>query len=163
MTETIFIKSAKRQFRFYKSMGDKTLERLNGKELRMEPVPESNSIAVIVQHLHGNMLSRWTDFLTSDGEKEWRRRDDEFIDQGFTREVLIEKWEEGWRVLFAALDSLAPADLGATVTIRKEEMPALEAITRQIAHYAYHVGQMVYVGKMILGEEWESLSIPKKK
>jgi hypothetical protein len=163
MSENPFIKSTLRQFRFYKSLADKTIERLDTARLHFSPSSESNSIAVLIGHLHGNMLSRWTDFLNSDGEKEWRKRDEEFEPHDESKAQLIEKWEAGWNCLFNALEPLQTEDLSRTVYIRKEAMSAMEAIHRQIAHYAYHVGQIVYLGKVQLDAKWESLSIPKKK
>jgi hypothetical protein len=121
----------------------------------------SNSIAIIVQHLWGNMLSRWTNFLTEDGEKEWRERDAEFEKVINTKEELIIKWDEGWDRLFAELKSLTDDDLNKTIYIRKEPLTVIDAINRQLAHYSYHVGQMVYIGKMQLNDRWISLSIPK--
>jgi len=122
---------------------------------------ESNSIAIIVKHLSGNMLSRWTDFLTSDGEKEWRHRDAEFENDIQTKTELIQKWNQGWDCLFNALNSLTIEDLSKTIYIRNQGHSITEAINRQLSHYPYHVGQMVFIGKMICNEKWTSLSIPK--
>lgn len=121
----------------------------------------SNSIAVIVQHLWGNMLSRWTNFLTEDGEKDWRDRDTEFETVIKSKDELLAKWNEGWQCLFNALDSLKEEDLSKTIYIRKEPHKVADAINRQLAHYSHHLGQIVYVGKMQLNEKWKSLSIPK--
>ncbi len=121
-----------------------------------------NSIAVIVKHMSGNMRSRWTEFLTSDGEKPWRDRDREFeIDQDDTREALLARWEEGWRALFATLAGLGPDDLGRTVTIRREPMTVSQAIHRQLTHYAYHVGQIVVLAKHLAGGDWKTLSVAR--
>jgi len=125
---------------------------------------ESNSIAIIVKHLSGNMLSRWTDFLTSDGEKPSRNRDAEFESPGaMTRAELMAAWEDGWACLFGALDALTPADLLATVRIRGEEFSAMEAIIRQFDHYASHIGQMVFLAKHLEWERWQSLSVPRRR
>lgn len=121
---------------------------------------QSNSIAIIVKHLWGNMLSRWTDFLSSDGEKTWRKRDEEFELDSSSADLLEDRWEEGWSCLFYALDSLSDADLEKTIYIRNQGHEVREAINRQLAHYAYHVGQIVFLGK-ILSSDWKSLSIPK--
>jgi hypothetical protein len=161
--ETIFLESAIKRFEEYKTLGDKTFDQLNDEEMHFQPDEESNSIAVIVQHLHGNMLSRWTNFLTEDGEKEWRKRDDEFELHQFTKQQLLEKWDEGWKVLLNALESLAPDDLSKTITIRSQTLNVVDAINRQLAHYASHVGQIIYLGKWIKKSEWKSLSIPKNK
>jgi hypothetical protein len=158
-----FIKSALRQFSLYRSLGEKTIARLSDAQLHHSPGENDNSIAVIMRHLHGNMLSRWTDFLTTDGEKPSRDRDAEFESDNEPKEKLLSRWNEGWHCLFDALEPLTDEDLQRTVTIRSEEMTAMEAIHRQIAHYAYHVGQIVYLGKMQVGDSWQSLSIPKKK
>jgi len=137
------------------------MEQLDEENLFWQYNDASNSIAIIVQHLWGNMLSRWTNFLTEDGEKEWRERDAEFEKVINTKEELIIKWDEGWDCLFAALKSLTVDDLNKTIYIRKEPLTVIDAINRQLAHYSYHVGQMVYIGKMQLNDRWISLSIPK--
>lgn len=124
---------------------------------------ETNSIATIVAHLGGNMLSRWTDFLTTDGEKEWRDRDVEFGHSLSDKEQLLDKWNEGWNCLFHALDSLSPDQLEQIIYIRNEGHTVIEAINRQLAHYPYHVGQIVYAAKLLKKEEWNSLSIPRNK
>lgn len=123
--------------------------------------PESNSIAIIVNHLWGNMRSRWTDFLSTDGEKEWRNRDLEFEDVIATRDELEARWEEGWSCVIGAIENLKYEDLQRTIYIRNQGHSVLEAINRQLAHYAYHIGQIVFLGKMLRGSHWESLSIPK--
>lgn len=158
-----YLTSIKKHFSQYKSLGDKTIEQLDEKELFWQYNNQSNSIAIIVQHLWGNMLSRWTNFLIEDGEKEWRERDAEFENIIKTKEELITKWDAGWDCLFAALNSLNEEDLGKTIYIRKEPLNVIDAINRQLAHYSYHVGQIVYLGKMQLNDRWVSLSIPKKK
>lgn len=156
-----YLESVIKRFLSYKALGDKTLEQLDEENLFWQYNEESNSIAIIVQHLWGNMLSRWTNFLSEDGEKEWRERDLEFEKVIKTKEELILKWDAGWDCLFAALKSLTEADLDKTVYIRKEPLLVIDAINRQLAHYSYHVGQIVYVGKMQLGNRWVSLSIAK--
>lgn len=161
--DTQYLTSIHKQFEYYKRIGNKVLERVPEEKLFWKPNEESNSIAVIVQHLHGNMLSRWTDFLTTDGEKEWRRRDAEFEDQPSTKEALTARWNEGWECLFRALDGLDNTDLEKIVYIRNLGHTVSDAINRQLAHYPYHVGQMTYIAKMICGPGWESLSIPKGK
>jgi hypothetical protein len=160
-TETIFLESVIKRFNEYKTLGDKTFEQLNDEEMHFRPNEASNSIAVIIQHMHGNMLSRWTGFLTEDGEKEWRKRDEEFEEQPFSKQQLIEKWNEGWSVFLDALESLKEDDLLKTITIRSQPLVVIDAINRQMAHYSSHVGQIVYIGKWIRSAAWKSLSIPK--
>jgi len=161
--ESTFIESVKKQFAYYKHLGDKTFEQLQEPDFFWQFNAESNSIAVIVKHLWGNMLSRWTDIFTTDGEKEWRNRDSEFeADLNSATEVL-EKWEVGWNCLFNTLNSLSESDLNKIIYIRNEGHTVQEAINRQLAHYPYHVGQIVFIGKMIQNEKWQSLSIPRNK
>ncbi|MCQ6558363.1 DUF1572 family protein [Paenibacillus mendelii] len=148
-------------FRGQKKLGDKALEQLTDEGFYYVPEPESNSAAIIVNHMHGNMLSRWTDFLTSDGEKPTRNRDSEFNDDTASKEELLQRWETGWNALFTALESLTPDDLLRTVPIRGEAHTVIQAIHRQISHYGYHVGQLVYVAKAFRSAEWKTLSIPK--
>ena len=136
-------------------------DRINDDMLFFEPTQGINSIAIIVRHLQGNMKSRWTDFLTSDGEKPWRNRDEEFEEFVTDRTKLMLLWEEGWKCLFDALDNLSPEDLNKEITIRNQAQSVMDAIQRQIAHYAYHVGQIVYISKIHKGDDWQSLSIPK--
>ena len=156
-----FLQSAIKRLKYYKELGDKTFAQLTDNDLHYQPDAESNSIAVIIQHMAGNMLSRWTDFLTSDGEKEWRNRDVEFEEQNLSRQQLIAFWEKGWKCFMDALGSLTEEDLLKTITIRNEGLSVVDAINRQLAHYPYHVGQIIYIGKMIQKENWHSLSIPK--
>lgn len=155
------LESSTQQFQYYKSVGEKTFGQLADDQLFWCPGGEVNSIAVTVNHLWGNMLSRWTDFLTSDGEKDWRERDLEFENVLEGREAMMERWEEGWACLFRALDSLTDADLNKTVQIRGEDHSVASALHRQMMHYAYHIGQIVLLGKMLKGDEWQSLSIPR--
>lgn len=158
-----YLQSARNQFEQYKLLGEKAINQLPDEKLFWKYNDESNSIANIVQHMSGNMISRWTDFLTTDGEKAWRQRDAEFEDVIKTKEVLLQKWNEGWKCFFDTYDSLTPADLDKTITIRAAPHSVMEAINRQLTHYAYHVGQMIYIGKMVRNEGWKSLSIPKRK
>ncbi len=160
--EAQYLTNIQQLFRYYKSLGNKALARLDAAQLHQAPGGEaSNTVAVIVKHLHGNMLSRWTDFLESDGEKAWRQREQEFEDSLESKEAVLEAWEEGWACLFKALDPLTAGDMERIVYIRKEGHSLLEALNRQLAHYAYHVGQIVYVAKSLLGNDWESLSIAR--
>ena len=156
-----FLSSSIKQFEYYKELGEKTFLQLPEEKLFWKYNEESNSIATIVKHLHGNMMSRWTDFLTTDGEKEWRIRDEEFENDLTTREDLVARWNEGWNCLLDAINSLTDADLNTVIYIRNMGHSVTEAINRQLAHYPYHVGQIVFLGKMIANEEWKSLSIPK--
>ena len=160
--EQIFLESVIKRFREYKLLGEKTFEQLDEGQMHHHPNEASNSIAVIIQHLHGNMLSRWTNFLTEDGEKDWRQRDEEFEVHSFSKEQLIQKWEEGWSVFLDTLESLEAADLSKTITIRQQPLAVVDAINRQLAHYSYHVGQVVYLGRWMKNMDWKSLSIPKK-
>lgn len=159
----IFLESACKRLRYYKQLGDTTLAVLTATDLHYTPNGESNSIAVIIQHLGGNMLSRWTDFLTSDGEKEWRNRDEEFEIKELSQDQLFELWENGWTCCLTALEGLEEDDLLKTISIRGEGLTVTDAINRQLAHYPYHVGQIVYIGKMIMNTAWQSLSIPRNK
>ncbi|NRD20322.1 DUF1572 family protein [Winogradskyella eckloniae] len=159
--EQSYLTSVIKQFEYYKSLGDKTLEQLSITALKTELEPDSNSIAIIVKHLAGNMHSRWTNFLTEDGEKSWRNRDDEFIDNYGSKQELIEAWNTGWQCLLSTIKNLNNKDLESVIFIRNEGHTVTEAINRQMMHYAYHVGQIVFIGKLIKGKNWTSLSIPK--
>ena len=158
-----YLESVKKQMEYYKSLGEKTFDQIPQDKLFWQPNEESNSIAMIVKHLHGNMLSRWTDFLTSDGEKEWRKRDEEFDNDIPNKTALLETWNAGWTCLFKALHSLQYEDLDKEIYIRNMGHSVTEAINRQLAHYPYHVGQIVFLGKLIQNNDWTSLSIPKGK
>lgn len=158
-----YLNSVKKQFVYYKQLGDKTLEQLTEEQLFGQYNPESNSVATIVKHLWGNMLSRWTNFLTTDGEKEWRKRDAEFENDLTSKDEVLQKWNEGWTCFFDALNSLSNDDLSRTIYIRNMEHTVIEAINRQLAHYPYHIGQIVFIGKMMCNQNWVSLSIPKGK
>lgn len=156
-----YLSSIIKQFQYYKSLGDKTIEPLSLEELKKEFAEDSNSIAIIVKHMVGNMLSRWTNFLEEDGEKEWRQRDSEFEDSYTSKEELIENWNNGWHCLFDAIKPLAENDLERIIYIRNQGHTVTEAINRQLAHYSYHTGQIVFLGKLLKGKDWVSLSIPK--
>lgn len=161
--EQDFLDSAKKQFLYYKLLGEKTFEQLEEKDLFWRFNKDSNSIAIIVNHLWGNMLSRWTDFLESDGEKQWRNRDLEFENEIKTKGELLHKWNEGWKCLFEALDSINMDDFSRQVFIRNQAHTIVDAINRQLGHYSYHLGQIVYIGKIIKGNAWKSLTIPRGK
>jgi hypothetical protein len=156
-----FLQTAVKRMKYYKDLADKAIAQLDDKELFYTPNEESNSIAVIIQHMAGNMLSRWTNFLEEDGEKEWRQRDAEFEAQSITRNELMNKWEEGWKCFINALEGLKKKDLCKTIYIRKEPLTVVDAINRQLAHYPYHVGQIIYIAKLLKNHEWENLSIPR--
>ncbi|MBX2900091.1 MAG: DUF1572 family protein [Cyclobacteriaceae bacterium] len=155
-----YLESVLKQFEYYKLLGEQTFEQVTDNALFWQPTPDSNSIAIIVQHLAGNMHSRFTDFLTTDGEKEWRNRDAEFEVELTTRQQLVEKWSAGWNTLLTTLRSLTVQDLDTLVYIRNQGHTVAEAINRQLAHYPYHIGQIVFIGKMCT-QNWKSLSIPK--
>lgn len=157
-----YLEDALSTFRDYKGLTEKAVEQISDEEFFAILDEESNSVAVIMRHMSGNMRSRWTDFLTSDGEKPDRHRDSEFIiDTGTTKETVLRWWEEGWRCVFDALEPLQPEDLNRKVFIRGEEHSVVEAINRQLTHYAYHVGQIVFLAKHLKSTGWKSLSIPR--
>jgi hypothetical protein len=157
-----FLEDAILQLRKYKGLADGALAQVADDDLFRSVDAESNSIAIVMKHISGNMRSRWTDFLTTDGEKPDRDRDTEFeTEDGDTRASIGKRWEEGWRLLFAAVEGLSPADLSRTVAIRGEPHTVLQAIQRQLTHYAYHVGQIVFLARHFAGPRWRSLSIPK--
>jgi len=156
-----FLKDCIKRFEYYKSLGDKTFDQLEEKDLFFKPSPDSNSIAIIIQHMYGNMLSRWTNFLTEDGEKEWRNRDAEFNEMKISKQDLLSFWNEGWNVLLNTLKILTPEDLTKTIHIRTEPLIVYDAIIRQMAHYPYHVGQIITLAKMIKDKDFKNLSIPK--
>ena len=156
-----FLESTRKIFRYYQNLGRRAIEQLSDQELHFQPDPESNNVATIVKHMVGNMLSRWTDFLHSDGEKTWRRRDQEFEDTLTSKKEILQAWEKGWICVFQAIDPLTASDLNRIAYIRNEGHTVMEAINRQLCHYAYHIGQIVLIGKMIKGKKWKSLSIPK--
>jgi len=156
-----YLDSAIKRLLTYKTLGDMTFAQLEEKDFYYVPSEQSNSIAVIIQHMHGNMISRWTNFLTEDGEKPGRNRDEEFSPPAADKAQLLDMWEKGWRCLIETLSSLREDDLLRTITIRHEPLLAIDAINRQLAHYPHHVGQIVYIGKMIRDHNWRSQSIPK--
>ena len=162
-TNSQYIESVKKQFLYYKTLGEKAMEQLEPEQLFISINEDTNSIATIIQHLSGNMLSRWTDFLTTDGEKAWRNRDAEFENSILTKELLLEIWNKGWNCFFNTINDLKPDQLSTIIYIRNEGHTVIEAINRQLAHYPYHIGQIVFYAKMLKQSEWNSLSIPKNK
>lgn len=163
MSSNIYLESVKKQILYYKTIAEKAMEQLEPEQLFIAVNNDTNSIAMIVQHLSGNMLSRWTDFLTSDGEKEWRKRDDEFAEILKTKAELLDTWNNGWECFFTTINSLNTSDLETIIYIRNEGQTVMDAINRQLAHYPYHIGQIVFYAKMLKNTEWNSLSIPKNK
>jgi len=164
MIEQHFLENTIGVFKNYKTLAEKSFAQLSSDaDFHYAPDSESNSIAVIIKHMSGNMISRWTDFLTTDGEKPTRNRDAEFVEKKESKEQLITAWDKGYEVFFNTLNSLTTADLMKTVTIRGEGLTVMQAITRQTAHYSYHVGQIVFLAKHIKTSNWNSLSIPKNK
>lgn len=159
----IYLESVKKQMLYYKTIAEKAMEQLSEEQLFVSVNEDTNSIANIVKHMSGNMISRWTDFLTSDGEKPWRERDVEFESFTTSKEDLLEIWNKGWKCFFNAIDSLQPEQLSQIIYIRNEGQTALDAINRQLAHYPYHIGQIVFYAKMLKKGDWDSLSIPKNK
>lgn len=158
-----YLESVKKQFLYYKALGEKAIEQLEPDQLFISVNEDTNSIATIIKHISGNMLSRWTDFLTSDGEKEWRNRDSEFENDLKSKDEVLKIWNKGWNCLENALNSLKPEQLSDIIYIRNEGHTVIEAINRQLAHYPYHVGQIVFYAKQLKKNSWESLSIPKNK
>lgn len=156
-----YLSSTKKQFEYYKSLSDKTFSQLSEKEMFEQLHNESNSVAIIVKHIVGNMLSRWTNFLTEDGEKSWRNRDDEFVNTYNTKEEILLDWEKGWQCLFDAINSLEEKDLEKIIYIRNLGHTVTEAINRQLCHYSYHTGQIVFLGKLLLKDNWQNLSMAK--
>jgi hypothetical protein len=160
---TSYIEDSLSLFRYYKNLAERAMQQVSDEQLFAQLDPEANSIAIIVKHLAGNMRSRWTDFLTTDGEKPERNRDREFIDPPDRRSAVLEEWEHGWACLFRSLESLADTDLGRTVTIRGEAHSVMQAINRQMAHYPHHVGQIVLLAKHFADSQWQSLSVPRNR
>ncbi len=160
---TSYLKDSLTLFRYYKKLAERAIEQITDEQLSAVLDGEMNSIAIIVKHMAGNMRSRWTDFLTSDGEKPDRWRDSEFENPAETRAALMSLWEEGWNCVFTALEPLSDADMDRTVTIRGEAHSVMQAINRQIAHYAYHCGQIVFLAKHLQSKQWKSLSVPRGK
>lgn len=160
-TEELFLNSAIKRLEDYKSLAEKAIDRLTNEQLNWQPNETSNSIAIIIKHMHGNMVSRWTNFLAEDGEKESRKRDEEFEGEHNSKEQILEWWDEGWLVCLTSLKSLSPEDLTKTITIRNQPLNVVDAINRQIAHYSYHIGQVIYISKWLINTKWISLSIPR--
>jgi hypothetical protein len=160
---TSYVKDSLAIFRQHKRFADRAIEQVSGEHLYATLDPESNSIAIIMKHIAGNMRSRWTEFLTSDGEKPNRNRDTEFETPPATRAELLAQWEDGWRLLFAALEPLGDADLARTVMIRTEPHSVMQAINRQMAHYSQHIGQIILLAKHFAGANWKTLTVPRKK
>jgi Protein of unknown function (DUF1572) len=160
---TSYLKDAIAVFRQYKRLAERAMEQVTDEQLFTSLDAEANSIAIIVKHMTGNMRSRWTDFLTTDGEKPDRNRDSEFVDPPATRKALLADWEDGWARVFSALEPLTEADLGRTVTIRGEAHSVMQAINRQLAHYPHHVGQIVLLAKHFASDHWQSLSVPRNR
>jgi hypothetical protein len=158
---TSYLEDSLSLFRYYKKLGDGAMQQISDAALQQIIGPDMNSIAVIVRHLSGNMKSRWTDFLTTDGEKPTRDRDAEFEDPTLDQTQLLQLWEEGWACVFTALEPLTEASMNETITIRGEKHSVMQAINRQITHYAYHIGQMVLLAKYLAGDQWSTLSIPR--
>lgn len=158
---TAYIEDSLSLFRYYKKLAEQAMQQVTDEQLTDTLDPEMNSIAVIVKHMAGNMHSRWTDFLTSDGEKPGRNRDTEFEQPPAGRAELMKLWESGWHCMFRALEPLTENDLGRTVTIRGEAHSVMQAINRQMAHYSYHLGQIVFLAKHLQHAQWKSLSVPR--
>nr|WP_299383574.1 DUF1572 domain-containing protein [Allomuricauda sp.] len=156
-----YLQSVMYEFKRYKSMGEKTFAQLSDDDIHWTYAENDNSIAIIVKHIVGNMLSRWTNFLTEDGEKSWRNRDTEFEGSYTSRSEMMEAWERGWNCLFDAMNSIDESNFDKKVKIRNKDHTIVEAINRQLAHYPSHIGQIVFLGKMLKGADWNSLSIPK--
>ena len=152
-----------KRFQYYKNIADQTFEQLEEPQLFWQYNPESNSIATIVKHISGNMISRWTNFLTEDGEKEWRNRDAEFENDIQSKAEMLEMWEKGWLVLFDALNQVNDANINSIILIRGEKLSFVDALLRQLAHYPYHIGQIIYLAKMLKNDDWKTLSIAKNK
>lgn len=161
ITAADFTKDIIARFTYYKQLGHKTFAQLSEDELKWEPAEGANSIAIIVQHMYGNMMSRFTHFLTEDGEKPWRNRDAEFEPMNVSKQDLIDFWETGWSHVLSTIGSLSDAQLMQDVTIRTEKLKAYDALLRQLAHYGYHIGQIVMLGKMLRKNDWQNLSVPK--
>jgi hypothetical protein len=160
---TSYMEDSLELFRYYKKLAERAMEQVTDAQLFETLDEESNSIGIVVKHMAGNMRSRWRDFLTTDGEKTDRNRDTEFVDPPVTREALYQLWDDGWNYVFRALEPLSDADLGRTITIRGEAHSVMQAINRQVAHYAHHVGQIVMLAKHLSHDRWQSLSVPRNR
>jgi len=159
----VFLQSAIARFRSQKELAEKAIAQLADEDLFWYPDAESNSIAILVQHMAGNMISRWTDFLTTDGEKPDRNRDAEFEEGARSRAELLDRWERGWGCVFAALEPLSDEDLLKSITIRGEAHSVIDAILRQLSHYGQHTGQIVFIAKMRSSTDWQTLSMPRRR
>jgi uncharacterized protein DUF1572 len=159
--QTSFASEAKVAFLYNKDLAERAIAQLNDEQLHTALHPETNCVAVIMKHVSGNLLSRWSDFLTSDGEKPWRNRDDEFVDSFASRQEPMDYWQKGWACLAEALGSLRPNDLNASVLIRGERLSVPLAISRSLAHCGYHVGQIVLISRILVGDGWQTLTIPR--
>ncbi len=155
------LQSAEEMFRAQKRLADSAIRQITFPQMQMAADSESNSVAVIMKHMSGNMKSRWTDFMASDGEKPWRDRDDEFVDRFTSREEVEQVWEDGWRTLLDAIKKLGPVDLTASITIREEPETVIGAIHRQLSHYGYHTGQLIVQCRTLAGPKWSTLTIPR--
>lgn len=158
-----YLNSVVKQFKYYKMLGEKAMEQLQDEQLFWQYNEESNSIAILVNHITGNMLSRFTEFLTEDGEKPWRNRDAEFTNAFNNKEELMKRWKEGWECFLKTLEQLTDADLERIVYIRNDGHTVVEAINRQLAHYPYHIGQMIFIAKMLKNDNWQTLSIARNQ
>ncbi|KAB5487609.1 DUF1572 family protein [Flagellimonas hadalis] len=158
-----YLESIKKQFLYYKMLGEKAMEQLTEEQLFWQYNEESNSIAILTNHIAGNMLSRFTDFLTTDGEKDWRNRDSEFTNSFLNKTEMMNYWNKGWECLLTTLEQLSEKDLEKIIYIRNDGHTVVEAINRQLAHYPYHIGQMVFIAKMLKNEAWNTLSIARNK
>lgn len=157
----LYLQSVRKQLEYYKTIGEKAMAQLEDQQLFTKTNDDTNSIATIIKHLSGNMLSRWTDFLTTDGEKPWRERDAEFDNDLTSAQEVTETWNKGWKCLFSALDGLQPEQLSQIIYIRNEGHTVMEAINRQLAHYPYHIGQIVFYAKQLKNSNWDTLSIAR--
>lgn len=162
-TEKDYLISVKKLFLYYKALGEKAIGQVDESQLFHQSNEDSNSIATIIEHLAGNMLSRWIDPLTTDGEKPWRNRDEEFVNKIISKDQLLEKWQQGWTCFFHALDSFSDLDLNTIIYIRNEGQSLMEAINRQLAHYPYHIGQIIYIAKELKTTAWNTLSIARNQ
>lgn len=161
--ENHILETIRFEFERMKQLAEKALEQLSEEEFKRIPFEDGNSCSIIVQHMAGNLRSRWIDFLTADGEKDWRNRDAEFEQQQISREELMEEWQKGWQALFTALDTITPDHLVQHIYIRKEPLTVSQALLRQVSHYSYHIGQIVTLARWQKGADWKSLSIPRGK
>jgi len=161
MQNNTYLESVKKQMLYYKTIAEKAMDQLEEEQLFLAINENTNAISIIIQHMSGNMLSRWIDFLSTDGEKEWRNRDAEFQTTIKTKEELLSLWNKGWDCFFSAINALTIEQLSTIIYIRNEGQTAMDAINRQLAHYPYHIGQIVFYAKMLKQTEWTSLSIPK--